>query len=267
MSYAFSGSEFGQEKALMMGEIYNKGGWRIAAVGQGFNGGLDALLKHFGGEVLEEQAAAPLPATPPPEPPKVRLSKVTLEKRGQSQKVSLTKGGGGRDIIHINLNWDAGKKNWWGGGEDADLDLGCMFELANRNKGVIQPLGGYFGDQLDAPYILLDKDDRSGAAADGENMRIYRPELIRRVLIFAMIYEGAANFTTVNGRVTIKDLEGNEILIRCDAPDTQHTFCAVCMITMTGDSVQITKEERYFKNASECDSHYNFGFQWRRGSK
>lgn len=272
MSYAFAGSEFGQEKALIMGEVYNKGGWRIAAVGQGFNGGLDALLKHFGGEVLEEKApapapAAPAPVAPAPEPVRVSLGKVTLEKRGQSQKVSLSKGGGAQDMIHINLNWDEGKKSWFGGGEDVDLDLGCMFEMTNGDKGCIQPLGGYFGDQWDSPYIKLDKDDRSGSAADGENMRIYRPELIKRVLIFAMIYEGATNFTTVNGRVTVKDQLGSEILVRCDAPAPQRTFCAVCMITRAEGGISITKEERYFKHAEECDGHYYFGFSWRAGSK
>ncbi|MEU8349940.1 TerD family protein [Streptomyces sp. NPDC048845] len=60
--YAFSGSEFSTERAVMLGDFYLKDVWRFAAVGQGFDGGLDALLQNFGGEVLEEeapQAAAP----------------------------------------------------------------------------------------------------------------------------------------------------------------------------------------------------------------
>lgn len=49
--FNFSGSDFNNEKALMLGDIYRKNGeWRFNAVGQGFNGGLDSLLKHFGGE-------------------------------------------------------------------------------------------------------------------------------------------------------------------------------------------------------------------------
>ncbi len=51
------GSDFALERALMVGELYRKDGiWRFAAVGQGFNVGLDALVKHFGGEVAEESA-------------------------------------------------------------------------------------------------------------------------------------------------------------------------------------------------------------------
>ncbi|MEU0332654.1 TerD family protein [Streptomyces sp. NPDC006193] len=57
--YAFTGSEFSTERAVMLGDIYYKDGWRFAAVGQGFDGGLEALLKNFGGEVAEEAPAAP----------------------------------------------------------------------------------------------------------------------------------------------------------------------------------------------------------------
>ncbi|MFG2604533.1 TerD family protein [Streptomyces sp. NPDC048514] len=56
--YSFNGSEFSTERAVMLGDFYFKDGWRFAAVGQGFDGGLDALLKNFGGEVLEEEAPA-----------------------------------------------------------------------------------------------------------------------------------------------------------------------------------------------------------------
>lgn len=59
--YAFTGSEFTTERAVMLGDFYLKDVWRFAAVGQGFDGGLDALLKNFGGEVAEE---APAPAQP-----------------------------------------------------------------------------------------------------------------------------------------------------------------------------------------------------------
>ncbi|MDX3077716.1 TerD family protein [Streptomyces sp. MI02-7b] len=61
--YAFSGAEFSTERAVMLADIYLKDVWRFAAVGQGFDGGLDALLKNFGGEVAEEQQAA-VPSQP-----------------------------------------------------------------------------------------------------------------------------------------------------------------------------------------------------------
>uniref|UniRef100_UPI00117D589A TerD family protein n=1 Tax=Streptomyces alboverticillatus TaxID=173770 RepID=UPI00117D589A len=69
--YSFTGAEFSTERAVMLGDFYLKDVWRFAAVGQGFDGGLEALLKHFGGEVMEEEAppapeqgAAPVFAPP-----------------------------------------------------------------------------------------------------------------------------------------------------------------------------------------------------------
>ncbi|MET7857217.1 TerD family protein [Streptomyces sp. NPDC005318] len=64
--YAFTGSEFTTERAVMLGDFYLKDVWRFAAVGQGFDGGLDALLKNFGGEVAEEAPAAPQPQAAAP---------------------------------------------------------------------------------------------------------------------------------------------------------------------------------------------------------
>ncbi|MEE1757348.1 TerD family protein [Streptomyces sp. SP18CS02] len=63
--YAFTGAEFSTERAVMLGDFYLKDVWRFAAVGQGFDGGLDALLKNFGGEVAEEEPAAQQPQAPP----------------------------------------------------------------------------------------------------------------------------------------------------------------------------------------------------------
>ncbi|MFJ3666272.1 TerD family protein [Streptomyces sp. NPDC090106] len=64
--YSFNGSEFSTERAVMLGDFYLKDVWRFAAVGQGFDGGLEALLKNFGGEVMEEEAPeAPQQQAPP----------------------------------------------------------------------------------------------------------------------------------------------------------------------------------------------------------
>ncbi|MEU6118515.1 TerD family protein [Streptomyces sp. NPDC047117] len=63
--YSFTGAEFSTERAVMLGDFYMKDVWRFAAVGQGFDGGLEALLRNFGGEVAEEPEAAPQPDAAP----------------------------------------------------------------------------------------------------------------------------------------------------------------------------------------------------------
>ena len=91
--FELKGNDYGAEKAVMVAEVYRKDVWRVAAVGQGFAGGLDAILKHFGGEATEE-TAPPTAATPPPAP-KISLDKdeqlrVKLEKSAP-QLVDLSK--------------------------------------------------------------------------------------------------------------------------------------------------------------------------------
>jgi tellurite resistance protein TerA len=302
--FSFSGTDFDQERAVMIAEVYFKDLWRVSATGQGFNGGLSALLAHFGGtEASPNPPPAPKPAPvvapPPPQPPPpvvappkptpppvvappptvtappkaapLSLSKITLNKQGEKQTLSLKKGGG-LQPIHLNLNWDkpkpkTGLMGFLSSTPNVDLDLGCMFELEDGLKGVIQPLGNQFGSKAGAPWIHLDKDDRSGAASDGENMVIYRPDLIRRVMVFALIYEGTANFATVNGRLLMKDHLGNEITIHLNNPDSTRRFCSIAVITKRGDSVEISKEERYYRGHAEADGYYQFGFRWVAGQK
>jgi len=69
------GSDFRSEKAVIAIELYRKDGWRISAVASGFNGGLPALLKHYGGEEKTEPKIPPL-NTPQPVSPPIRSNPV-----------------------------------------------------------------------------------------------------------------------------------------------------------------------------------------------
>lgn len=295
--FPWSGADFGDEKAVIVAELYRRdGSWRFGAVGQGFNGGLSALLAHFGGtEARPASASASPPAPAPaaaPAQPKVSLSKVTLEKRGD--KVSLDKRGGrGFGRIHVNLNWNQSamaappqpaKTGFFDkliGGATArkgrggiDLDLGCMYELADGRRGLVQALGNAWGDFEREPYIKLDADDRTGAVAGGENLYINgeRFDQIRRALIFSFIYEGVPNWAATDGVVTIAAPDQAPIEVRLDGGGNQ-MMCAIALIENRGGSLQVTKLAEYFQqqggtSAHELmDRHFGFGLRWKTGSK
>lgn len=79
--FTLTGKDFNQEKAIIVAEIYQKDGvWRVNAVGQGFSGGLDALLVSFGGEVAQAPVVAPVASK----------QKVFLEKRLNLEKSLAT---------------------------------------------------------------------------------------------------------------------------------------------------------------------------------
>ncbi len=83
--FNFSGKDFAEEKALMLGELYRKNGeWRFCAVAQGFNGGLEALVKHFGGVV-----AAPVPPIIEQPKPLEPIKTLSLEKKVSKEAPQL----------------------------------------------------------------------------------------------------------------------------------------------------------------------------------
>jgi len=77
--YDIVGQDFSKEKAIIISEVYYKNNWRINAVGKGFDGGLSALLKHFGGKETAEQSFQPVPEKI------VSLKKLELEKKMEKQ--------------------------------------------------------------------------------------------------------------------------------------------------------------------------------------
>ncbi|WP_413519398.1 VWA domain-containing protein [Psychrobacter glacincola] len=77
---AYRAADFAQQQASMLMQLYRKSGvWRVSNVAQGFNGGLAAIVQHFGGDVEEgNSTAADVMATPVQAKPS--LEKVMLEK-------------------------------------------------------------------------------------------------------------------------------------------------------------------------------------------
>ena len=274
------------EAAMILGEVYRRGdAWKFRAVGQGFDGGLQPLAEHYGVTIAESEPAVPPPSPPPAPasagsasgagdaggpPSSVNLSKVSLSKA--SPTISLEKKGGTLGEIKVNLNWNQGepKKGLFGltksGG--IDLDLCCLFELADGKRFGIQALGENFGDFDGPPWIQLAGDDRTGSVSGGEWMRINggRWGEIRRVLIYAMIYEGAPNWSATDGVVTLYAPGNPDVEVRMEGTSDER-LCAVTLLENEGGNLKITRENRYFKSAQDMDAHYRFDLSWTKGRK
>ncbi|SDO63333.1 tellurite resistance protein TerA [Nakamurella panacisegetis] len=214
----------------------------------------------------------------------VSLQKVTLT--ASSPQVSLTKSGGSTGTIRINLNWSSGvnpaAQSAQKGGffkrlaaqaqqsSGVDLDLGCLYELSDGSKGVVQALGNSFGSLDRPPWIKLDGDDRTGSVSTGENMSINleQPGRFRRVLIFAMIYEGAPNWAAVDGVVTLSPINGPQIEVRLDATDQGARICAVAQLINHGNDLVVQREVQYINGGqSVLDRTYGWGMNWTPGRK
>ena len=76
----YQAADFAQQQASMLMQLYRKSGvWRVSNVAQGFNGGLAAIVQHFGGDVEEGNSTA-AEATATPVQSKPSLEKVMLDK-------------------------------------------------------------------------------------------------------------------------------------------------------------------------------------------
>ncbi|MEF8699813.1 MAG: TerD family protein [Candidatus Accumulibacter sp. UW26] len=275
--FAFGGADFARERALMLAEIYRKdGSWRFCATAQGFNGGLAALVQHFGG-MLAASSPEPVPA---PAPAKVSLSKITLEKRGD--KVSLEKRGSGigHGRIVCNLNWRGGsapgaKSGLLGGlfgrrrTSGIDLDLGCLFEMANGTKGAVQALGNSFGAYDRPPFIHMTGDDRTGENAAGEFLYVNGDHLaeLRRICIYAFIYEGAANWGQARGVVTVSVPGHQPVEVCLDGHDDRMNMGAIAMLENDRGELRVTKLAEYFAGHRELDQRYGWGLRYQAGAK
>ncbi len=84
LKYPYYGADFTNEQSIIAAELYQRDGWRFGAVGQGFVGGLETLVRTFGGEIASDAPSptvaplapsapvaplAPVPSAPPPPPP------------------------------------------------------------------------------------------------------------------------------------------------------------------------------------------------------
>ena len=174
--FDFSGRDFAGEKAVMLGELYRKDGqWRFMAVGQGFNGGLDALVRHFGG------AVADAPPSPPsqPAPATLRAPAVDLEKRVaqvapqlvnlvKSAAVSLEKAGLGQHRAKVCLVLDIS------GSMSTLYRKGLVQQFAER----ILALGCRFDDDGEIDVFLFGRNVHRGAPMGLSNWSNYIKRII-----------------------------------------------------------------------------------------
>ncbi|GGU76239.1 hypothetical protein GCM10010211_47790 [Streptomyces albospinus] len=232
-------------------------------------------------------------AVPTPAPPPVRLTKITLTK--DAPAVSLTKQGGASGAMRVNLNWSAGsagkrfakklgRKAMEAMGArgallppsgDIDLDLCALYELTDGSAGVVHPIANAFGDLHAPPYILLDRDDRTGAVATGENLTVNldHQARFRRILVFVTVYAGARSFEGLNATVTLQPQHGAPVEFSLDACTVPSTVCALALITNTGDGLVVRREARYLvpepgiSPQRTVDHAYGWGLRWSPAGK
>jgi uncharacterized protein involved in tellurium resistance len=152
---------------------------------------------------------------------------------------------------------------------NVDLDLACLYELADGTKGVVQPLGDFLGDLDQPPYIQMSGDDRFGSGT-GETLFINfdKREEFKRLLVFVYIYDGTPAFDRAHAKVEIFPGSGPRIEIPLTEREPQARSCAVVLIENHKGELVVRREVKYvYGFQSEIDRLYGWGLQWGRGYK
>lgn len=216
-----------------------------------------------------------------------------IELTKRRAQISLTKQGAATGHLRVNLSWRMRTSDIGGSQRESllrhpfralkppevvghsqsmvnvDLDLGCLYELQDGSKGVVQPLGGYFGDTNAPPYVKLSGDDRFGSGS-GETMYINldHRDNIKRLLVFVYIYDQTPAFDRTHASVTLYPSSGPRIEVHLDERQPQARSCAVVMIEKAKNEIIVRREAKFvYGFQAELDRLYGWGLQWGRGYK
>lgn len=216
--YTFDGSAFDNERAIMLLQVYRKNKvWRVNAIGQGFNGGLSALVTHFGGEVADDEAAgkqlegnkatqdqndfAHNPNSLSTSQP-FNLKKVTLDKPGSEHRINLTKGD--NDYLVVEAIWtdngDASANN-----DDLDLRVGILAQNSKDMSYIHAP--EQIGSLTAMPYIQHQGDIKVASLNEpGKETVLVNPDIAKyyggKVALVFSVYSAVSN-----GAVSIASLQ------------------------------------------------------------
>lgn len=219
----------------------------------------------------------------------------TVELTKRHPMVSLSKQGAAVGNLRVNLSWSMRTSDTGGWSTsngnffrrqvdvfkprvvqaagpamvNVDLDLACMYELADGSKGVVQPLGNLLGDLDAPPYIQMSGDDRFGGTS-GETLYINfdKRDEFKRLLVFVYIYDGTPAFDRTHAKVEIFPTSGPRIEIPLNEREPQARSCAVVLIENRKGELVVRREVKYvYGFQAEIDRLYGWGLQWGRGYK
>ena len=151
-----------------------------------------------------------------------------------------------------------------------DLDLGCLYELYDGQRGAVQALGQLKGNFDTFPYLTLSRDERTGdTEGDDEWIKLNGAHWskIKRLLFYVYIYEGASNWGECCPQIQVR-IPGEKPLVCTIASSNDHMdICAIAGIENVRNGIKLTNYTEYFPGQAEMDRAFGFGIEWAEGTK
>lgn len=242
-----------RETVAVLVELYRRaGGWKVRAVGQGWDTGLAGLAADFG-IVVDDPGPSPAPA-PRPAPtavprPAVPLGKVELTKAGQAT-IDLRKDDPSL-VVTASLEWDGGSAARRRAG--ADLDLYALHVPRDQvtppgRRPVETDNAVYYrelGSLTSPPHLALDGDSR---VPGRETVTIRRPDLQGYVLLcaYSAVENGFGSFKSYGAHAVVTDGRGSTVTVPLFSNRRFSYWVAIALIDFTvPDGARIQHVEKY----------------------
>lgn len=198
---------------------------------------------------------------------------IVLHKKGAQHQIKWQKDDL-QNTVTIKLTWS--------NKAPVDLDLGCYYELRNGKRQLIDALqfGGGMGGPRDAvtkqgcftapPYIWHTGDDRGKKMDSSESIIVNTKGLlyIRRIMVYAYIYEGVPNWKLTDAVVTVNIPKQETVAVKMGEIDDNSRFCAIAQLDFDKDcSVTVRRLVTFHDTHSACDKQYGWGFHYNKVNK
>jgi len=185
--------------------------------------------------------------------------------------------------IHIGLAWDSLKKQEKPTGffaklfkkektveHNVDLDLGCLYELADGTRGCVQAFGDLYGEYDKSPYISLSGDERTGKSeGDDEYMMINGQKWpkFKRILFYTYIYKGAPSWEILKPQIHVRTPGEEPLIVVPNVAQSELCLCVIAGFENVRNGIRITNYTEYFPGHTEMDRAFGFGLEWADGQK
>ncbi len=259
--------------AVRLAKLVKSGGdWVFQSMGEGTTENLAQLADDYGLNYVKTAAEAEQSTTRAGQKP------IVLEKEGQTVNRAPSEGGFGK--MTVDLTWDQPDERAKRTGgllgkilpkkkKQADFDIGALYELRDGSIGAVQSLGDVTGEIDEPPYIALASDDDRTGKTSGEQLVINGDHWseISRILIYAFIYKGVANWAQANANVTISFEDDIPLSVQPSADREDRNMCAVAMLENNNGGLIVSRVHDYFPGHLEMDRAFGFGIAWEKEDK
>lgn len=151
-----------------------------------------------------------------------------------------------------------------------DLDLACLYELKNGDRGCIQGFGELFGAADQPPYIHHLGDERTGNTQGADEvMQVGGAywENIKRLLVYTYVYQGPTRWSLIKPEMRLEIPDQIPMIVTPGIARDDLAIVALATIENLDGGVRLTNHSEYFSSQPAMDRAFGYGLRWEDGSK